>query len=280
MNMCSKNWTMLASSFILVTDNALDQFYDDSLIAPDWADYCLEDMIDIVENQEYVKYLYDVEVHCDNVPDIKFVKAHSYRECYFFILSNRTARLFKYNFEKRVLMLEQCIHKNKCGDYVYISGHYIHQPPHMFKTELEAFQYAKQAGHQDIMVSKFATRWFGKPGAMIGEPSTPNVGLLYAKEPLVPRDDPQKMYDYLMRIVGCEAIYYTSDGTRIKSYWMLGTQYPKGYSDFMRPDFFQDMIQYRRPLWWSHEDEEDKVLNYGNVLTGDNVTHMKGEEIR
>lgn len=280
MNMCSKNWTMLASSFILVTDNALDQFYDDSLIAPDWADYCLEDMIDIVENQEYVKYLYDADVHCCNVPDIKFVKAHSYRECYFFILSNRTARLFKYNFEKRVLMLEQCIHKNKCGDYIYISGHYIHQPPHMFKTELEAFQYAKQAGHQDIMVSKFATRWFGKPGAMIGEPSTPNVELLYAKEPLVPRDDPQKMYDYLMRIVGCEAIYYTSDGTRIKSYWMLGTQYPKGYSDFMRPDFFQDMIQYRRPLWWSHEDEEDKVLNYGNVLTGDNVTHMKGEEIR
>ena len=280
MNMCSKNWTMIASSLILVTDGKIENPYNASLIAPLWTDYCLEDMIDVAERRSYIDFVNDMEWFQHIKLDINYVKKHMIRDCYFFILSNRTARLFKYNFKKRVLMLEQCVHKNMCGDYIYISGHYINQPPHIFRTELEAFQYAKQAGHQDIMVSKFATRWFGKPGAMIGEPSTPNVELLYAKEPLVPRDDPQKMYDYLMRIVGCEAMYYAPDGTRIKSYWMLGMQYPKGYSDFMRPDFFQDMIQYRRPLWWSHEDEEDKVLNYGNVLTGDNVTHMKGEETK
>ena len=241
MNMCNKNWTIVASSYISEAEAACP-------VVPSWDDGTPDCLLKWLQNQKD----YSVAM---------------------LIISNRTARLFQLSADRERLQLVQSVRIKT--DYVYVTTMYHDCLPKIFNTELDAFVYAQHIAHgRPIMISKFTTRWFGKPGAMYGEPTTPNAALLYDKTQDIPTDNPQKMYDYLMRIAGCELVEYNQFGDRIKSYWVIGDYLKKGYSDFMNPAFVQEMIHnFECPIWWSHE--YDTVIDYGNVLTGSNITHMK-----
>lgn len=283
MNMSDRNWTIVALSCTMVPrkGSGLPVTCDhvmNSPVVPCWDQWGIRDMIDWYRrNNQYKSFAYHL-----SVPFTKKIIHKCEAHVHFLIMSNRTVRIFKLVDQTTRLQLIQSVRKDQFPtDYAYVTGAYSDQPPRIFKTESEAFLYARECGYNPIMVSKFALRWFGKPGANYGEPFTPNVQILYDRANNIPTDDPQKMYDYLMRIVGCELIEYNIEGDRTSSWWILGEYIPKGYSDFMVPEYFRDMVERFKPpacpIWWSHLHEIDNVINYGNVLTGDNITRMRSE---
>ena len=201
------------------------------------------------------------------------------------LISDRTFRIMRYCPERDVYQDQIVIPLNKFKEpYVYIG---VNQGTYGYvvgMTELETFNKINRHIQTDIMwIYKLSLRHLGGPGYRYAEGDTyrgerMDKLLYWDILPYIPRD-PIAHYDYCMRLISYEQIGYDIKGNRIKSKWMYGWASDKGFSDFMNPEYFEQMMSFESPIWWEHDaiDEAWKIADYGNVLTGDNTTHFKEE---
>lgn len=210
-------------------------------------------------------------------------------------INNHTVRVFDidaFTGHKRMIYCKRLVSYPE--KYVYI-GIYAQQNKQAYyvvcDTEREAFTMINHGNPSDNMIvykiplyhrggSKYL---FGSCATIRGE-STDR--LLYFNIAHNLPKTPIAQYEYMMSLLDYEYIQYDIHGNRIKSYWDAGLSISKGFSDFMRPDYFAEMMNNfvppsGFPIYWGHEyDEEDfgdTVFSFGNVLNGDNITHMRSE---
>ena len=203
------------------------------------------------------------------------------------LISDRTFRVMRYCPERDVYQDQIVIPLNKFKEpYVYIG---VNQGTYEYvvgMTELETFNKINRHIQTDIMwIYKLSLRHLGGPRYRYAEGDTyrgerMDKLLYWDILPYIPQD-PIAHYDYCMRLISYELIGYDIKGNRIKSKWIYGWVSDKGFSDFMNPEYFEQMMSLESPIWWEHDaiDEAWKIADYGNVLTGDNTTHMIGQQI-
>lgn len=212
-------------------------------------------------------------------------------------INNHTVRVFDIDVFTRYKRMIYCKRlENYPEKYVYIGicaqqnkqAYYV-----VCDTEREAFIKINRDNTTDKMIvykiplyhrggSKYL---FGSCATIRGK-SADNL-LYFSIAQDLPKT-PIAQYEYMMSLLDYEYIQYDIHGNRIKSYWDAGLSISKGFSDFMRPDYFTEMMNNfvppsGFPIYWGHEyDEEDlgdTVFSFGNVLNGDNVTHMMSQQI-
>lgn len=147
---------------------------------------------------------------------------------------------------------------------------------HIGMRELEVFNILRpESDHDSLFVYKIHLHHIGGPGYMFNQLKKSCGKYLddvyyYDIYDDIPKT-PDLLYDYCTRLIMYETIVYDMEGNRIKSYWVDGFMNDIGYSDFVTPDIFQDILASGDPMKWEHDCEEEVV--YGNVLTANNVTY-------
>lgn len=225
---------------------------------------------------EYINYEWSKSMYLKHV---KFIYS-------LILISDRTFRVMRYCPERNVYQDQIVIPLNKFKEpYVYIG---VNQGTYEYvvgMTELETFNKINRHVQTDEMrIYKLSLRHLGGPGYRYYENDKYHSELLdkllyWNILPYIPRN-PIAHYDYCMRLISFEYVDYDVNGNRIQSTWMYGWASNKGFSDFMNPEYFEQMMSFESPIRWEHDAVDAwKIADYGNVITGDNMTHMIGQQI-